>query len=174
MDGFIIETKTSKYKNYKLAAVIIGFLYCLFYISTKADWHFIDNVNLIIHEAGHVLFSFFGETLYIAGGSIFQVIVPLVFAGYFFIREAYYSTTVMLYWAGLSLINVSVYAADAVRMKLPLLTGDTDGHDWNNLLFKFGLLHYTDFIATLILVLGVTVILIGLLLTIYSWSQESQ
>ncbi len=158
--------------KYKLFFVVLGFLYCLFYIETKMDWHFIDNVDLIFHEAGHVVFSFFGYAITIAGGSIMQVLVPLVLAGYFLFRQAYFSTTAMLYWTGISTVNVSVYAGDAVKRQLPLLTGDTDDHDWNQLLNYFGLIHHTNAVATTILVLGITFMLLGLFVAWYGWKHK--
>ncbi len=159
------------YKNYKLIAVSLGLLYCFYYVTTRLEWHFIDSVDLIIHEAGHVIFMFFGQTLYVAGGSLLQILIPLVFAGYFLYRQAYYSATAMFYWTGLSIVNVSVYAGDALRMQLPLLTGDTDGHDWNQLLFQFGLLSQTHLIATIILLVGVLCILAGFFLVLYNWKD---
>jgi hypothetical protein len=64
-----------------LAAVYFG--WCAF---DPNQWHFIGGVNLLIHEAGHVIFMPFGEVISIAGGSLFQLIVPAVFAAYFFRR----------------------------------------------------------------------------------------
>ncbi|HEX3095839.1 MAG TPA: hypothetical protein VHQ20_01830 [Patescibacteria group bacterium] len=159
--------------NYKFAAAALGLFYCFYFLTTKGDWHFIDNVDLIIHEAGHVVFSLFGQTLYIAGGSLFQIIVPLVFFAYFFLNQNYFSAAAMLYWAGLSTINVSVYAADAVKMQLPLITGDPDTHDWNQLLFNHGLLHYTSLISNIILALGIIFIFVGFVIALYGWNKES-
>lgn len=167
------DSSESKYRHYKLAAVTAALVYCFYYLSTRAEWHFIDNVDLIIHEAGHIVFMFFGNTLYVAGGSLFQVIVPAVFLGYFLLKQHYYSATIMAYWMGLSIINVSVYAGDAVRMQLQLLTGDKDGHDWNQLLVHFGLLHHTLAVSNIILVCGVIVIIAGYLLALFAWNQES-
>src|SRR3954468_7030584 len=104
------------------------FLWAAFH---PADWRFVDNFNLVIHEAGHILFMPFGQFMTIAGGSLFQVIVPAAFAVYFYYQEKYYSSALVLFMVGESLINVSVYAGDAVTMQLPLLGGDDSIHDWN-------------------------------------------
>ena len=37
----------------------------------------IDTINLFIHEAGHLFFRLFGQTMYILGGSITQCLLPL-------------------------------------------------------------------------------------------------
>ncbi len=86
---------------------------------------FLDLVDLPIHETGHLVFRPFGEFLGVAGGSLFQVIVPAVFVGYFVTRMQYYSAAVVLFWVGQSLLNVWVYAADAVVMQLVLTSGFT-------------------------------------------------
>ena len=36
----------------------------------------LDGANLIFHEAGHILFLFFGESLQALGGSLIQVAIP--------------------------------------------------------------------------------------------------
>jgi hypothetical protein len=48
---------------------------------------FLDMVDLPIHETGHLLFRPFGEFMMVAGGSLFQEIVPAVFVGYFYLQE---------------------------------------------------------------------------------------
>ncbi len=45
---------------------------------------FIDYVNLIIHEAGHFFFSWFGYTINILGGTLGELLVPLLCALFFF------------------------------------------------------------------------------------------
>ena len=47
---------------------------------------FLDLVDLPIHETGHLIFRPFGEFIGVAGGSLFQVIFPAVFVGYFIWR----------------------------------------------------------------------------------------
>lgn len=103
-------------------------------------WHFIDGVDLIIHEAGHVVFMPFGEFITIAGGSLFQLIVPAAFVLYFYRRGQLFSAALVLFWLGQSLLNVAVYAGDAAKLELPLLGGDDSIHDWNYMLDRLGLL----------------------------------
>lgn len=136
---------------------IIGFLAISFYFFTcihapataNNNWHFINSVDLIIHEAGHTLVpSFlFGQFLSALAGSFFQILVPGVFAWYFYRRREIISSSVMMMWLAESLAYVSVYAGDSVKMALPLLGGDGVIHDWNYLLSSAGLLTYTDSIS---------------------------
>lgn len=136
------------------------------------SWHFIDYANLIFHEAGHVIFSFFGTFIHIAAGSGFQVLLPLFLASYFFYKEQNISGSIVLLWTGQSILNVSVYARDAINMNLDLLGGDVVSHDWNTLLTMTGVLKYTYAIAQSMYVIGIGVIIVGTVLTLfYSWKK---
>lgn len=145
-------------------ALVLG-LYFLWCAYDPFNAVFLHGVNLAIHETGHLLFRPFGEFLMVAGGSIFQVVMPLVFFGYFLWNDKPYSASIVLFWVGQSITDVSVYAADAVVMQLMLtsgLTGSEGGfHDWNYLLTATGLLNQTKVIAGLIRFVGTAIIIGG-------------
>jgi hypothetical protein len=132
---------------------------------------FLDNVDLPIHEFGHLLFRPFGEFLMVAGGSLFQVIFPAVFVGYFIWQRRLYSAAIVLFWVGQSILNVWVYAADAVVMQLVLTSGFTGSegsfHDWNYLLTATGLLSSTKIVAGIIRLAGTLVIITAGVLSVY-------
>ena len=146
----------------KAGIALIAGIYFLNAAQHPETWRFLDNVNLIIHEAGHTIFFFLGEFVRIAMGSAFQVLVPLVFFAYFVRRQEFFSAFLVLFWVGQSVLNVSVYAADAEFMKLPLLGGDSSGHDWRYLLGRTNLLGFTDGIALFIRFVGLAAIIIAL------------
>lgn len=144
----------------------IGALILLFYGAYCAirptEWHFIDGVNLVAHEAGHMLFGWFGEFPGIAGGTIAQLFVPAAFAVYFYLQDTRYSATIPLFWLGQSMINVSVYVKDARAMELPLVSiggGGDPIHDWHWMLSKFGLLARDQMVGNLFLGTGVLIML---------------
>ena len=56
-------------------ACLLG-LYFLWMALDPMQGSFLDNVDLPIHETGHLIFRLFGEFLMVAGGSLFQVILP--------------------------------------------------------------------------------------------------
>ena len=64
----------------------------------------------------------------------------------------------MLFWVGESILNVSVYAGDAVALQLPLLGGQDSIHDWNYLLTSLNLLSSTVLIGGVIRLVGTLVI----------------
>jgi hypothetical protein len=149
---------------FKLAFVLLLSIYFVWIAYDPMQGSFLDNVDLPIHEFGHLLFRPFGEFLMVAGGSLFQVVMPLVFFGYFLWRKQYYSSSIVGFWVGQSIINVYVYAADAVVMQLVLTSGFTGSegsfHDWNYLLTSTGLLTSTKTVAGIIRLAG-TLTIIG-------------
>ncbi len=116
----------------------------------------------------------FGEFITFAGGSLNQVLIPLIVAGYFLWHRQMVSAALSFMWAGQSLINVSVYAADALKMQLPLLGGDSSIHDWNWMLIYLGQLRHTAGIAQTINVLGWICLLAGLLGGLYFILTETE
>ncbi len=121
---------------------------------------FMHNVNLAFHEAGHVLFRPFGEFMTILGGSLMQLIMPLVVAGAFLFKQHdRFGASVGVWWFGQSMMDLAPYINDARAMVLPLVGGGTGRdrpgfHDWNNLLSDLGLLSSDHAIARAVDALG--------------------
>ena len=136
------------------AAVLLGLAVWGAYLMTRdvtdgeVFQSFMHNILLPIHEAGHVLFMPFGEFLTIAGGSLFQVLLPLAI-GVAFLRKNRdpFGAAVCLWWAGISLIDLAPYIYDALYPQLMLLGGHTgeDGpHDWIYLFETLGGLQHAQ------------------------------
>ena len=147
--------------RFKLVVAVVASLYFFWCAYDPYQWHLIDGVNLVIHEAGHLIFSPLGEFMMIAGGSLFQVIMPALFVGYFAYHSKFYSAALVLFWVGESILNVSVYAGDSLVLQLPLLGGQDSVHDWNYMLSSLNLLPATGQIAGAIRLLGTTVIAVA-------------
>ena len=130
-------------------------------ILNPVGWSFLDGVDLIFHEAGHLIFMPFGETLYLMGGSLFQILLPTVLAGVFFWRGEGVSAAALLLWTAQSMANVSVYIADAQDRQLPLMTGDPDTHDWWQLLGGWGALPQCVAIGKAVWFVGVALALLA-------------
>jgi len=159
----------------KLIVAAIASLYFLWCAYDPYQWHLIDGVNLVIHEAGHIIFRPFGEFMRIAGGSLFQVIMPGLFVGYFWYHQKFYSAALVLFWVGESILNVSVYAGDSIALQLPLLGGQDSVHDWNYMLSALNLLPRTAAIAGAIRLIGTLVIVAGCAGSIkFGWNNDHQ
>lgn len=129
----------------------------------RTTWCFMDFVNLAFHEAGHVFATPFGSTVHYLGGTLGQLFVPALLVGYFLIRRpSPIAAAFCSWWIGESLINVSIYMADARELTLPLVGGGD--HDWNELFFRFGVLDHdsVEAISSTVHGLGVVVMLAGL------------
>ena len=122
-----------------LVATGLG-LYGWMRFSSPEYWDLLDDVNLAIHEAGHLVFAPLGDHPGVLGGSLFQVLVPAAFVAYFLVRRERFAASVVLAWVGASLGNVARYIADARAQDLPLLGGENAIHDWWYLLTEWDLL----------------------------------
>jgi len=153
-------------RHWRMAGAALSGLYFLWCAWRPNEPRLIDGANLLIHEAGHIFFNPFGEFMMIAGGSLFQVIVPGIFVAYFVYHHKPYSAALVLFWVGESVVNVSVYAADAAAMQLPLIGGPDSVHDWNYLLSHLGWLGATVTIGRTIHLIGALTILMALIIAI--------
>ena len=82
----------------------------------------LDNVHLPIHEGGHLLFGWFGQTLGLWGGTLLQLIVPALLTVTFAARQELPGTAFCSFAFFHSLTGVATYMADALRQELPLVT----------------------------------------------------
>ena len=134
---------------------------------------FMHLIVLPIHEAGHLLFIPLGRFMTILGGSLLQVLLPLVLMASFMFgfggsRRDNFAASLMLWWAAVSIIDVAPYIWDAFDPKMMLLGGKTgaesDGHDWQNILGDLGLIKRAHLIAGIAHKLGLIVMLVA-----YAW-----
>jgi len=92
---------------------------------------------ILFHEAGHVLFAPFGEALRVAGGTLGQLLMPLVCAVMLRRRGDGFGAALALAWMAMSLIDASVYAYDAADPVLPLIGGGTGADRFHDFVFLF-------------------------------------
>jgi hypothetical protein len=174
------------YARLTLAAVLtyvawIAFRDDLGYIPLLSD------IDLAIHEFGHMLFmpfgiQFLGNTMMILGGSLTQVAFPLVFVGYFMRkqddgrRRDLFAAMVCLWWSGINLLSVAIYCADSRAGQLMLLNGltgqESDAHDWNNLLTRWGLLQHDIGIARGMRAVAFVVCVASIIVAVWSALQS--
>jgi hypothetical protein len=119
----------------------------LFYLGLNwGQLTLLDNVHLPIHEGGHLLFGWLGETLGLWGGTLLQLLVPALLAASFAVRRELPGTTFCAFAFFHSLTGVATYMADALRLELPLVTvggaGDEVEHDWVRIFSSLGVLSH--------------------------------
>jgi hypothetical protein len=113
---------------------------------------FLHLVNLVFHEAGHVVFAPLGRFMTALGGSLLQVLAPIACAIALY-RNAgdRFGAAVAVWWAGQNLVDLAPYIGDARALQLTLLGGATgaevEGHDWEAILASLGWLHHDRALA---------------------------
>jgi len=105
-------------------------------------WHL---VNLPFHEAGHIFFRPFGRFMTSLGGSLGQLLMPLVCLAVFLLKTRdTFAAALALWWFGQNFMDLAPYINDARSLTLPLLGGNTGRtspygfHDWEFILQRIG------------------------------------
>ena len=127
--------------------------------NTGERWVFIlDSANLVFHEAGHPLSGLlFGERAAVYGGSLGQLVFPLIAALSFWWRREALSFALCMAWAGENFWNIGRYMADARAQMLPLVGGGE--HDWTEIFSRWHALPRDTAIAGVVCTLAWIVVL---------------
>lgn len=127
---------------------------------------FLHGPLLVFHEAGHVVFSVFGELIMVFGGSLAQLLMPAIMAGALLLRNRDpFGAAIGTWLLGVSLLDLAPYVYDALQPQLILLGGHTGaegGHDWIYLLSATGLLQRAHALGWLVHKSGALLILASL------------
>ncbi|HEY6627217.1 MAG TPA: hypothetical protein VIZ21_09690 [Ignavibacteriaceae bacterium] len=143
---------------------LIIFPIALYWVLNRGEFSLLDNIDLVIHEAGHFFFIPFGKFIYTLGGTLMQIILPSIIAGYFFRNNYRTGVQFGLLWLGQNFINISVYAADAQARRLPLLGGNKVYHDWHYLLGEVGILQYDYIVGYTFLGIAIIVFVVAVIM----------
>jgi len=143
---------------------LIIFPIALYWVLNRGEFSLLDNIDLVIHEAGHFFFIPFGKFIYTLGGTLMQIILPSIIAGYFFRNNYRTGVQFGLLWLGQNFINISVYAADAQARRLPLLGGNKVYHDWHYLLGEVGILQYDCIVGYTFLGIAIIVFVVAVIM----------
>lgn len=129
---------------------------------------FLHRIDLVFHEAGHVLFMPFGHFMMVLGGTLGQLLMPAVVTVVLVWKNRdNFGGALGVWWLGQSLMDCAPYIADARSLQLPLVGGGTGAdrpgvHDWENILLDLNLIHRDQQIAALADRLGSLILLAGL------------
>ena len=140
--------------------------------SNYAGESFLHLVNLPFHEAGHIFFRFFGRWMTSLGGTLGQLMVPVLCLLTFLIKyKNPFAGSVTLWWLAESFMDVAPYINDARSGQLTLLGGltgreaDYGYHDWEFILNEIGLLRWDHALALIGQGFGIL-----LMLTSFAWA----
>lgn len=152
------DTTTNSMTLYGRAAVFVAMIWWGgAFIVTPLETNytgesFFHLINLPFHEAGHVIFIPFGRFMTILGGTLGQILMPIICLGTFVVKTRDpFGASVALWWTAESMMDIAPYINDARALDLMLIGGvtgkETDGHDWNNILTMLGLLEWDHRLA---------------------------
>jgi len=123
-------------------------------LQTDSDGYIriLDDANLVFHEAGHPIFGLLGSTLGLFGGTLGQLVFPLLTSVAFWRRREPASLAVTLAWLFENFFSIARYMADARAQVLPLVGGGQ--HDWTAIFGRWGVLASDTDIAAVVRALG--------------------
>jgi len=157
----------------RIILYLVLFIYCPIFVFTSIEnshtvMPFMHLVNLPFHEAGHIIFMPFGRFIMFLGGTLGQLLMPLVCMGGLLItRRNTFGGSASLWWLGQNFTDIAPYINDARALKLILIGGVTgrevDGHDWENILGALGCLQYDHLIAHISYTVGIVLMIVSLL-----------
>lgn len=145
---------------------------------TEIGYSFMHRINLVFHEAGHILFMPFGWLMTKLGGTLGQLLMPIVVTIAFIVKNHNpFAASVGLWWLGQSFMDCAPYIDDALDQNLVLLGGFTGAdrpgyHDWSNILGNFNVLEKHRIYATFADTAGTVIMLIAFIWGGYILSKQ--
>ena len=141
---------------FRLAVIAGLFAFYLQWLRKDDYFSLLDFVNLAFHEAGHMILGFLPRFVMMLGGTIFQLLIPAVCLVHLKLRGSNLGWQLCLFWIGENLLNISIYAGDAINQVLPLVGGGE--HDWTYLLTETGLIAHPAGVGKVFFLAGSAVI----------------
>ena len=172
------ENITKKIFILRLTLLIIVFFYSFSVIKLTINgfndpdipFSFLHNVDLIFHEAGHLIFSFFGDLIAALGGTIMQLLIPMICMYVLLVKSKDpFGGAICFWWIGENFLDISIYMNDAERMWLPLLGGRFGHsspygvHDWNYILNELNVLEYCQIFSKAVFVFGLLIMIVSMI-----------
>lgn len=147
-------------------------------LSPDAMESFLHLPDLVFHEAGHLIFSPFGQFMSVLGGSLLQVLIPVVCAVAFIRQEQLFGAAICVWWAGQNLVDLAPYIADARALQIVLLGGRTgaevEGHDWEYILTRLRITHFDRTLGRISHALGTLIMIASLVFAARNVTQKSE
>ena len=115
----------------------------------------IDDANVLFHEIGHFVFHLFGHTVGLYGGTLGQLLPPIISVVIFWRQKSLVSVSVALLWLFENFFDIAAYMETA-RSEGPIVFGvlGWGQHDWWRIFSHWGVLRYDTTIATIMKVTG--------------------
>jgi hypothetical protein len=138
----------------KLMGFLAGmaFFLLLIFQSTPGFVFILDDANLMFHEAGHPAVGIFSSRLGVYGGTLGQLVFPVVLAIASWRKREAISFAASVIWFFENWLNIARYMADARTQELPLLGGGD--HDWATIFGRWDVMNHDTQIAAFVRTTG--------------------
>lgn len=135
----------------------------------------VRNFLLIVHEAGHTFFGLLGNrTLTILGGSLNEILFPMILIGFCLINKYIKGMQASLYLLGSAWISVAFYAADGAQRQLPLIADlGAASHDWGNLMRHWNMVEHAGTFGVSFALLGALCYLAAMMVPLFMHRYDS-
>lgn len=127
----------------------------------------LDHANLLFHEAGHPIAGFFSRRLETYGGTIGQLVFPIVLAVSFWRKGNAPAFAAAVIWFFENWLNIARYMADTRALELPLVGGGD--HDWNTIFTRWNVLQDDTQVAGTVNFLGGLGTVAAILWVVWRW-----
>lgn len=157
-----------------LIALLAGCGWLLLLVKTDKDGfiQIVDGFNLVVHEFGHPFFGIFGESAGLWGGTLAQLLLPVLILVVFWFQRSALSMCLAGVWFFENFFNVARYMADARAQELPLVGGGE--HDWFNIFSRHGLLQSDTAIASVMRTIGWIGMIAFMVLAVVLWYRQRE
>ncbi len=136
----------------------------------------LDNLNLIMHEAGHSILGIFGwRFLTVLGGTLLQVLIPFLVFVFAWRNRQQFLAQFSLYWLGFSWLETAAYCGDAYLRQMPLIGGlPKSAHDFFNLMNMLNLMDHHKTIAWIMYAIGVSILVLGIFWPLFERKKQER
>jgi hypothetical protein len=175
--------------NFRSAPQIMHYiiLITLILLALQESLHLFDAIEIIsmpntllsflfiwVHEAGHVYFNWGWDVLHAFGGTLNEIIFPLLPAYYCYIKKYKFLCSLFIFWLGHNFFGIGVYMADS-RARKEIMFGDgSEIHDWEFLLNKFNIINYDVTLGNTVWAIGWIFVALSIIIYIMEFINISQ
>jgi hypothetical protein len=125
------EKEISRFTLIGWVIVLTGLMiWSVLFISSSIESNYVGQsfmhlINLPFHEAGHIFFRPFGAFMTSLGGSLMQILMPVIcLLVFLFKTRDPFAASVALWWIGQNFLDLAPYINDARAGDLPLVGGN--------------------------------------------------
>jgi hypothetical protein len=163
LDGGVLRIETHSeeaMRSFRMGLTIVLAMYGGAILVTPDHWSLLDGLNQAVHATGHLLLVGTNETMQQLGGTVLQLLLPLIVTAYFTVRDDEHAASIGVWWVGQNAVNISASMAISGTGSTGSVPGSVE-HDWLMLFARWDVLHHAEQYANLTRGFGVLLMLLA-------------